>query len=327
MYDKGWLSATSFNLPVICVGNLSIGGTGKSPMIEFLIRRLSDTYKTAILSRGYKRKTKGYVLASVNSTALDIGDEPMQFFLKFPNTPVAVGEERITAIPQLLQDKPDTQVLLLDDAFQHRAIRSGFSILLTDYADLFTRDFYLPTGNLRDNKSSYKRADVIIVTKCDPELSLQEKAAIREELNILPAQSLFFSCITYRQPYHILDPKHVRDFDRDTDALLVSGIANINPVKELLAEQSHGYDQISYSDHHIFTIEDIRDMEQRFLRLNPANALILTTEKDAVRLLKFKENIAHLPIFVLPIEHKILFGEENVLMHHIIQFIQTFQTH
>jgi tetraacyldisaccharide 4'-kinase len=326
MFDKGWIRSTSFNFPIICVGNLSVGGTGKSPMIEFLIKRLSAQYKLAVLSRGYKRKTKGYLLANEKSTALDIGDEPMQFYQKFPDIPIAVGEQRIIAIPQMLQDVRDVQVLLLDDAFQHRAIQPGFSILLTDYSDLFTRDFYLPTGNLRDDKSSYKRADIIIVTKCNPDISLEEKMIIEEEINCLPHQSLFFSSISYGNPYHILEKDKIRKFDKDTDVLLVSGIANIAPIKHLLSQQSHGYDQLNYTDHHIFTIDDINDIEYRFKKLNDNNAIILTTEKDAVRLIKFKDNIENLPLYVLPIEHTILFNEEEALMDKTRKFIQQFQS-
>ncbi|MFN5334763.1 MAG: tetraacyldisaccharide 4'-kinase [Bacteroidota bacterium] len=325
MYDKRWLISTSFNFPIICVGNLSVGGTGKSPMIEFLTKRLGTKYKLAILSRGYKRKTKGYLLANSKSTALDIGDEPMQFYQKFPHIPIAVGEERITAIPQLLQDVSDIQLLLLDDAYQHRAIHPGFSILLTDYSDLFTRDFYLPTGNLRDDKSSYKRADIIIVTKCPNDLPKNEKDSISDEINCVSGQSLFFSTITYGKPYHFIQKEKIRSLDKETDVLLVSGIANITPIKDLLAEQTHGYDQLNYGDHHIFTIDDIRDIKNHFSKINNPNAIILTTEKDAVRLVKFTENISELPIYVLPIEHTILFNEENILMEKINHFIQSFR--
>jgi tetraacyldisaccharide 4'-kinase len=150
LYNNNVLSSTSFNLPLICVGNLSVGGTGKSPMVELLIRNLQDKYRIAVLSRGYKRKTKGYALANAQSTALEIGDEPMQFHVKFPDLPIAVGEERMVAIPQLLHDRPHTQAIILDDAFQHRAIKAGLNILLTDYNNLYTRDWVLPTGDLRD---------------------------------------------------------------------------------------------------------------------------------------------------------------------------------
>src|SRR5882762_6415362 len=159
-YDKKIFSSTRFNLPIICVGNLAVGGTGKSPMVELLIRVLKDRFPVAVLSRGYKRKTRGYALAGAQTTALDIGDEPMQFHSKFPDVAIAVGEERIVAIPQLLHDRPDTRAILLDDAFQHRAVKAGLNILLTDYNNLFTRDWFLPTGDLRDEKRSCKRADI-----------------------------------------------------------------------------------------------------------------------------------------------------------------------
>jgi len=204
LYKKNILKSASFGLPLICVGNLSVGGTGKSPMVEYLVSNLKDKFKVATLSRGYKRKTKGYALANENTTALEIGDEPMQFHQKFPDVPIAVGEERIHAIPQLLHDRPETQAIILDDAFQHRAIKAGLNILLTDYNNLFTRDFYLPTGDLRDSKSSYKRAEVIVVTKCKPDLAEVEKQKLVKEINLMPGQLIFFSAIVYGQLYHII---------------------------------------------------------------------------------------------------------------------------
>src|SRR4030095_4961473 len=195
LYDIKILRSSSFGLPIICVGNLSVGGTGKSPMVEFLISHLKDKFKLATLSRGYKRKTTGYVLANEHTNSLDIGDEPMLFHQKFPNVPVAVGEERLVAIPQLLHDKPETEAIILDDAFQHRAIRAGLNILLTDQHNLFTRDFYIPTGDLRDLKSSCKRADIIVVTTCKFDLSVAEADKIRKEIGPLSHQKLFFSSI------------------------------------------------------------------------------------------------------------------------------------
>ncbi len=182
-YDIHIFRSSSFGLPVICVGNLSVGGTGKSPMVEFLVEHLKKKFKVATLSRGYKRKTEGYLLANDEATALDIGDEPMLFHMKFPDVPVAVGEERLVAIPQLLHDKPETEAIILDDAFQHRAISAGLNILLTDCNNLFTRDFYLPTGDLRDLKSGYKRADIIVVTKCRTDMVVAESERIRNEIN------------------------------------------------------------------------------------------------------------------------------------------------
>src|ERR1700761_3162932 len=202
-FDKKILSSTAFNLPIICVGNLAVGGTGKSPMVELLIRTLRSRFEVAVLSRGYKRKTRGYALAGELTTALDIGDEPMQFHSKFPDVAVAVGEERIVAIPQLLHDRPETRAIILDDAFQHRAVKAGLNILLTDYSNLFTRDWWLPSGDLRDAPSSYKRADIILVTKCPESLSEEERRAIILEIAPLKHQQVFFSSIQYGLPYHI----------------------------------------------------------------------------------------------------------------------------
>src|SRR6187200_1094327 len=198
-YDLKIFDSATFGMPLICVGNLSVGGTGKSPMVELLVRNLKDDFKVATLSRGYKIKTRGYALANERSDALEIGDEPMQFKLKFPDVPVAVGEERLDAISQLLHDKPDIQSIILDDGFQHRAIKAGMNILLTDFNNLFTRDFYLPTGDLRDLKSSYKRAEIIVVTKCKPDLPEEEKTKIKKEINPIPGQAVFFTATENRE--------------------------------------------------------------------------------------------------------------------------------
>jgi len=232
LYDKKILGSSSFNLPLICVGNLSAGGTGKSPMVEYILRRFSSDHKLAVLSRGYKRKTRGYVLATNATSALDIGDEPFLFHSKFNNVSVAVGEERIVAIPQLLHDRPDTQAIVMDDAFQHRSITAGLNILLTDQNNLFTRDWYLPTGDLRDEKSSYKRADILVVTKCRPDLTSDEAYEIRQEIKPVKHQSLFFTTIRYGQPYHLVRDEQIR-IDDQMEVLLVSGIANPRPLKKL----------------------------------------------------------------------------------------------
>lgn len=324
MYDKGYFKSVSFNLPVICIGNISVGGTGKSPMVEYLVRMLMPQYKVATLSRGYKRKTKGYALANAATTALEIGDEPMQFHLKFPDIPVAVGEQRLEAIPQLLHDRPETEVVLLDDAFQHRAIKAGLSILLTDYNNLYTQDWYLPTGDLRDNKSSAHRADVIIVTKCPPELSMEEKNHILNDLKPVPAQHVFFSCINYEKLYHITTGE-VIDLNPNCEALLVSGIANPKAIKHYIELRVKAYQEKIYSDHHIFTIDDLKEMKERLGRLQGHPNIIITTEKDAVRLLKFEKELAGIPLYVLPVQHQIKFDQANKFKEIVLQFIQTFK--
>ena len=324
LFDKQILKTSEFGLPLVCVGNLSVGGTGKSPMVEYLVERLKNDFKVATLSRGYKRKTKGYLLAGDNTTALDIGDEPMQFHLKFPAVPVAVGEERIEAIPQLLHDRPETEVVVLDDAFQHRSIKAGLNILLTEYGNLFTRDFFLPTGDLRDLKKSYKRAEIIIVTKCKPDLTEGEKEKLIQELKPLPHQHIFFTAIAYGELYHVISgvPK---SFNQSAEVLLVSGIANPRPLKKMLEEHSNIYHMLQYSDHHIFTIDDLNEIRKRYDELESAEKIILTTEKDAVRLQKFSNEIEGLPFFVIPVQHQFLFNEGAIFDKLVTTFIKDFK--
>jgi tetraacyldisaccharide 4'-kinase len=323
-YDQRLLHTTSFNLPIVCVGNLAVGGTGKSPMVEWMIRVLQDRFAIAVLSRGYKRKTRGYALAGASTTALDIGDEPMQFHLKFPDVAIAVGEQRIVAIPQLLHDRPGTRAIILDDAFQHRAVRAGLNILLTDFSNLFTRDWWLPSGDLRDARSSSRRADVIIVTKCREDLSEDERRAIAMEIAPLSGQQLFFTSIRYGDPYHIT--RHETTvIDDQTEVLLVTGIANPAPLKRWLGDRAAAYDEMAYRDHHIFSIDDLQAIFRRFTSLTAAGKIILTTEKDAVRLIKFREEMEAWPFYVLPIAPCFLFGEEVRFTDLIAKFITEFK--
>lgn len=325
LYDKKIFDSATFGMPLICVGNLSVGGTGKSPMVEFLVKNLKDDFKVATLSRGYKRKTKGYALANERSDALEIGDEPMQFKLKFPDVPVAVGEERIDAISQLLHDKPDIRSIILDDAFQHRAIKAGMNILLTDHNNLFTRDFYLPTGDLRDLKSSYKRAEIIVVTKCDPDIKENEKKEITDEIGLLASQHIFFTANKYAKPYHIIKQNKTIELLPDTEVLLVTGIANPQPLKDLLQEHAETYYMLHYPDHHIFTIDDWKDIKKRFDRIDAEKKIILTTEKDAVRLAKFGEQLKDVPLYVIPLQHHFLFNEEEKFLSLIKNYIKDFK--
>lgn len=324
LFDQNIFKSTEVNLPIICVGNLSVGGTGKSPMVEYLLRLLKDEFKIATLSRGYKRKTKGYALANETSSALEIGDEPMQFHLKYPEVAVAVGEERLEAIPQLLHDRPETGVIILDDGFQHRSVKAGLNILLTDYNNLFTRDFFLPTGDLRDIRSSYKRAEIIVVTKCKPGLTTEERDEIIAEINPLAHQQIFFSSIEYGIPYHILHPSQEYHFHKQLEVLLVTGIANIEPLKNYILANSYTYERLSYSDHYVFSIDDLKEIRKRFSKLDQAQKIIITTEKDAVRLVKFKEELEDLPLFVLPIKHQILFNREADFTQLVRDFILQF---
>ena len=323
MFDSKILHSASFNLPVICIGNLSVGGTGKSPMVEFLIAKLKTRFRVAVLSRGYKRKTSGYTLASERSTALEIGDEPMQFYNKFPDVTVAVGEERVVAIPQLLHDKPDTNVILLDDAFQHRSVKAGFNILLTEYSNLYTRDWFLPTGDLRDQAWSARRAEIIVVTKCPADLSLAEKSQVLKEIKPRADQFVFFTTISYGLPYQLITHEPWTA-NRQTEILLVTGIANPGPLKKHLEENFNGYDELAFEDHHIYTIDDLNYILKKFKQIPTLGKILLTTEKDAVRLQKFSQQLRDLPMFVIPIEPVFLFFEENQFTQLITTFIQDF---
>lgn len=325
LYDKNILKSSSFNFPIICVGNLSVGGTGKTPMVEFLIRLLKNKYKVATLSRGYKRKTEGFAIADNLTTALDIGDEPMQFHKKFRDVTVAVAEERLVAIPQLLHARPAIQVIILDDAFQHRQVRAGLNIVLTEYNNLYTRDFILPAGDLRDVKSSIKRANVIVVTKCKTNLTGKEKNALTEEIKPLPHQQVFFTKIEYGVPYHLFT-KVEKFFTRDIDILLICGIANPNPLKEALSEYESTYDLMLFNDHHIFDIDDLREIKKRFEKIESKNKIILTTEKDAVRLAKFENDLKDFPVYVFPMRHKFMFGEENIFEGLINNFVLKYKS-
>jgi tetraacyldisaccharide 4'-kinase len=324
LFDKNILKSAAFNFPLICVGNLAVGGTGKTPMVEYLIRLLKDDYKIATLSRGYKRKTKGFGIANEQTTALEIGDEPMQFHKKFPDITVAVGEERLVAIPHLLQDRPKTDVIILDDAFQHRQVKAGFNMLLTEYKDLYTRDIAMPAGDLRDVRSSAKRAEVIIVTKCKDDLTELERVAIVKELKPQPSQSVYFTSIFYRNPYHLFN-KIEKAITPDTDVLLVCGIASPKTLKDFLTARVHTYDMLRYPDHHIFDSDDLLEIKKQFEKIKSVHKIILTTEKDGVRMKKFETDLADFPIYVLPIQHQFLFGSAEKFNQQVIQFIQSFK--
>jgi tetraacyldisaccharide 4'-kinase len=324
LFDKNILKAAEFNFPIICVGNIAVGGTGKTPMVEYLIRLLQNDFNTATLSRGYKRKTKGFAIADNTTTALEIGDEPMQFHNKFPNITVAVGEERLVAIPQILHDKPGTNVIILDDAFQHRPVKAGLNIVLTAYNNLFTRDLIMPSGDLRDVKASMKRADIIVVTKCKTGLSAEEKKILLKEIKPLPKQTVFFTEITYTKPYHIFT-KQEAAIDRDTNILLICGIANPRPLKDFLDSNFNSYDMLRYPDHHIFNSDDLADIKKQFTKIQQQNKIILTTEKDAVRLVKFEEDLKDFPVYVLPIEHEFMFNDAAAFNNQVIEFIASFK--
>ena len=289
LYDIGLFKSASFDTPIIAVGNLSVGGTGKTPQIEYLIRLLSKDYKVAVLSRGYKRTTEGFILADENATASSIGDEPYQFYSKFPNIQVAVDANRKNGIENLLQlsNKPD--IILLDDAYQHRKVKAGFYILLTAYGDLFSDDYILPFGNLREPSSGKKRADMIIVTKCPNDLSEIAQQKIREKLKV--NQPVFFTTIQYDDFVFGNDAQHLVTEIQSESKVLVAGIAKPKLFFDFLKNEND--ETLVFPDHHHFSKQDC---EQILAKANGRK--IITTEKDFVRLngLLPKSQLFYLPI-------------------------------
>lgn len=324
LYDWKILKSATFNFPIICIGNLAIGGTGKTPMTEYLIEQLKTDYKIATLSRGYKRRTRGFAIANENTTAIEIGDEPMQFHQKFPDVLVTVGEERLFAIPQILHQKPETEVIILDDAFQHRRVKAGLNIVLTERSNLYTRDFIFPAGDLRDIRSSIKRANIIVVTKCSENITEAEASKIKNELALSQNQNLFFSAIEYGALYHLFYNNKI-ELSTNMDALLVCGIANPTSIKKHINKQLHSYEMIKFSDHHIFTTDDLKNIKNQFEKLQSKNKIIITTEKDAVRLLKYNKELSEFPIYVLPIKNKILFNQSEDFNKMIRAFIELYK--
>lgn len=301
LFDKGISKSYSFDLPVIAVGNLSVGGTGKTPQIEYLIRLLSDKYKIATLSRGYKRQSKGFVLAEAGSNAALLGDEPFQFYKKFTAIQVAVDADRKNGIEQLLAQQEKPEVILLDDAFQHRKVKAGFYILLTSYGDLYSDDFMLPTGNLRESRSGAKRADVIIVTKCPFNLSPDEQNDIKNRLKVSENQELYFTFIAYEEFIYAENRKiNVNDI-QSAAKLLVAGIAKPEPFFAYLQDTNDVC--LSFPDHHNFTEKDILEIKNL-----AQNNIIITTEKDYVRL---KGSLPSEQLFYLPIQSSFVSGSEN----------------
>jgi tetraacyldisaccharide 4'-kinase len=324
LFDKNILRSAKFDFPLICVGNLAVGGTGKTPMVEYIVRLLEKKYKVATLSRGYKRKTKGFFIADDKTTSDAIGDEPMQIHAKFPGITVAVAEERVMGIPQLLYEKPETQVVILDDAFQHREVNAGLNILLTDSQNLYSQDLLLPTGNLRDVRSSSKRADMIVVTKCRPGLNEPQMQDIIRQLNPLNRQKIYFTTIEYETFFHLFT-KEKYELNRDYSVLLVTGIANPEPIKEIFKTLASDYEILKFRDHHDFNLQDVKEIKDHFSKMENENKIIVTTEKDAVRFLKFAKELEHLPIYVLPMAHRFLFGKASQFENEILEFINLFE--
>jgi tetraacyldisaccharide 4'-kinase len=327
LYDLKILDPVSFNIPVINIGNLTVGGSGKTPHTEYLIRLLKPYLEVAVLSRGYKRKTKGFKAVELNDTVLTVGDEPLLYKRKYPDTGVFVDESRSEGIPFILMRQNQTQVILLDDAYQHRAVKPGLNMLLTTYDKPFFSDFFLPTGTLREWRSSYQRADIIVITKCPFQLTEQDRENMLRKINPLPHQRVYFSYYRYYRPYYIYNPSITMDLDESMDVLLVSGIASSAYMAQYVADMVHSLEVMDFTDHHMFTFDDLIGIKTHYDSLDPAKKMILTTEKDATRLDIHRSFILEnkLPVYLLPVDIDFHFQEKNAFEEDIKNYLLNFK--
>ena len=309
-YDLGVFKSKSYALPIICVGNLSVGGTGKTPMIELLIKHLQLNYKVAVLSRGYGRQSKGFVRADASSTAQILGDEPFQIAQKFPKITVAVDANRQRGIETLLALDTPPELILLDDAFQHRKVTAGLSILLTAYDHLYCDDVVLPSGNLRESRSGAQRAQIVVVTKCPADITEQEKENIKKRLALSAKQQLFFSSIVYEDNIYSSTKKKPLKSIEHKQYTLVTGIANAAPLVQYLRSLDHKFEHFEFSDHHEFSTQELNKISSK--------SMVLTTEKDFSRL----KALNHDALYYLPITTKM--DKQDRFEHSVKEFIDLF---
>jgi len=325
-YRLGLLKSTSYSIPVIGIGNLTVGGAGKTPHVEFFLRWLQQHIEVSVLSRGYKRKTKGFREVFSGSQVEEVGDEPLQFKRKFPESGVFVSESRVLGIPHIIRQRLDTQLIVLDDAFQHRAVKPGLSLLLSEYDNLFTDDYLLPVGRLREWRSGYERADAIIISKCPHDLDHEARARIRSQIQPRPEQRLFFSHYRYGSMYQLLYPSVRINLHADMSVIVISGIARVGTLLAHVKEKAGYVKSIEYGDHHEFSKYEVAQLKEHYDRMEGTQKVIVTTEKDAVRLEKHRLYLQQnqLPVFVLPVS--VTFGDdESTFKEYIQDFLLDFK--
>lgn len=330
MYNTGILHSVEFHLPVICVGNITVGGTGKTPHTEYLIRLLQEDFKVSALSRGYRRKTHDFRIASASTRVSQIGDEPMQIFQKFPDVMVAVDRNRVNGVRRILNENPETDVIILDDAYQHRRITPGFSILLSDFERLMVRDHILPYGNLRESIGNMRRADIILITKCPENITAIQRRLIVKEVNKAPYQNLYFTSLTYADPIPVF--KNI-DSDEDTidtsqlkgcGIVLITGIANPLSLKEYLLNTTSEIIHLSFSDHYNFKEKDINKIYSAYRDLKSPVKYLITTEKDAVRIREFTDitEPVRSALYYIPVGIRFLNNDSNEFDNMIVKYVR-----
>lgn len=304
LFDWKILSSKKFPIPIISVGNLSVGGTGKTPHVDYLVRLLKNKMQIATLSRGYGRSTKGFLIAKPDSTDKEIGDEPLLFAKKHPNIIVAVDGKRVRGIKKLLKTYPELKVIILDDAFQHRYVKPGLNILLTDYFRLYSSDYLMPTGQLREYRSGAKRADIIVVTKTPKVFSPLDKRYILNKIKPRPHQSIYFSYISYGKFEPLYESPSILANPDPSKILLFTGISNPVPIEEYLKRHCNELISIRFKDHYQYNTEDLKKIRIKFEAIYSANKIIVTTQKDRMRLLtqELKDIFIDLPVYYVPIE-------------------------
>lgn len=322
LYDHRVMPSHQFDLPVISVGNLTVGGTGKTPHVEYLLRLLHP-YKTATLSRGYKRQTKGFILADASSNALSIGDEPYQYYRDFEGVAVAVSEDRVQGIEELRERVPGVEAVVLDDAMQHRPVQPSLNLMLTDYHRPFYKDLVMPAGLLREPRAGASRADAIIVSKCPERLSEKGQKAIKHKIQRYASQAVpvFFTSFTYGAPVPLQE-----GINSGKNVVLLTGIANAEPLKKYLVQQ--GYTLLhhaAFPDHHQYQAKDMEMLQQILAKPAYQGATVLTTRKDAVKLADaaLSEVLADLPVFYVPIKVVFLQNQEKfdrLVLQHVQDF-------
>lgn len=330
LYNTGILPSVEFRLPVICIGNITVGGTGKTPHTEYVAGLLRKNFKVATLSRGYKRKTRDFRIASSSSLVSEIGDEPMQIFRKFNDVLVSVDRNRVHGVKTILQISPETDVIILDDGYQHRRITPGFSILLSDYDRLMVRDHMLPYGNLRENIENMRRADIILITKSPSDISPNQRRIIVKEVNKAPYQNIYFTSLIYNAPIPVFDSKTSEETHSDISRyqgcgiVLITGIANPIPLKEYLQKTAGEIIHLSFPDHYNFKETDIAGIFKAYYTLKSQSKYVFTTEKDAVRLREFT-NFAE-PVrslfFFIPVGIHFLNNDKEEFDNMIIDYVR-----
>jgi tetraacyldisaccharide 4'-kinase len=330
LYNSGILHSTEFNVPVICVGNITVGGTGKTPHTEYLVGLLGKSFRVATLSRGYKRKTRDFRIASASASVSEIGDEPMQIFRKYPGTFVTVDRNRVNGVNRIMAMEPQTDVIILDDGFQHRQITPGFSILLSDFERPFLKDHMLPYGNLREDRINIRRADIILITKCPENLTPLQRRLIVKDVEKAPYQNLYFTTLRYNLPLPLFESRDEKITlppmipGSGAGIVLVTGIANPKPFREYLHRFFAEIIQLEYPDHYNYKEKDLAAISAAYSRLRSDMKFVITTEKDSVRLREFT-NIAE-PVrsafFYVPVGIYFLNNDKDEFDNLIVDYVR-----